>query len=132
MKVGFTAGSFDLCHFGHVLMFEECKRQCDYLIVAVQTDPTIDRPDKNKPIQSLEERIGQVKALRAVDTIVVYDTEADLYNYLKASPPTVRFLGADWEGKPFTGHDLKIPIVFNTRSHNYSSSELRKRILDAK
>lgn len=128
MKVGFTCGAFDLCHYGHILMFEECKRQCDYLIAGVQVDPSVDRPTKNRPIQGLEERVGQVLALEAVDAVVVYKTEADLHKYLVASPPDVRFIGDDWKGKPFTGHELEIDVVFNTRNHNFSSSELRKRV----
>lgn len=131
MKTGFTCGSFDLCHYGHILMFQECRSQCDHLIVGVQTDPTIDRAGKNKPIQYMEERVGQVKALKAVDSVIMYDTEKELYEYLAKVPPNVRFIGADWEGKNFTGHDLPIEIVFNTRNHNYSTSELRKRIVVA-
>ena len=76
--VGITFGSFDLCHFGHALMFEECKEFCDYLIVGVQSDPSIDRPEKNRPIQSHKERMGIVSSLKFVDEIIPYDTEADL------------------------------------------------------
>lgn len=128
MTIGFTCGAFDLCHYGHVLMFEECKRKCDWLVVGVQTDPSIDREEKNKPVQSLEERIGQVRAIRWVDEVVVYSTEEDLYNYLQNHPPDVRFLGADWKGKKYTGHDLDVETVFNQRDHGYSTSELRNRI----
>jgi glycerol-3-phosphate cytidylyltransferase len=131
MKIGFTCGAFDLCHAGHILMFEECKQHCDYLIVGLQTDPSIDRPDKNKPIQTYEERGIQVAAIKYIDEIVSYSTEADLYSYLQTHPPDVRFLGADWEGKEFTGHDLPIPVIFNSRNHTFSSSELRKRIFTA-
>ena len=131
MKVGFTCGAFDLCHYGHILMFEECRAQCDYLIVGIQTDPSIDRPHKNRPVQGLVERLGQVRALKAVDSVVIYATEEDLYNYLSACPPDIRFIGADWEGKPFTGHDLKIKVVYNSRNHSFSSSELRQRIAAA-
>jgi glycerol-3-phosphate cytidylyltransferase len=129
--IGFTCGSFDLCHYGHVLMFEEIRKQCDFLIVGVQSDPTIDRKDKNKPIQSMEERVGQVKAIKYVDRVITYETEDDLYKFLKIYTPDVRFLGADWKGKKFTGHDLIIRNVFNTRDHSYSSSELRQRICDS-
>lgn len=130
-KIGFTCGAFDLCHYGHVLMFEECRRMCDWLVVGVQTDPSVDRPDKNKPVQSLEERIGQVRALKYVDEVVVYTTEEDLYNYLKNHSPDIRFIGADWEGKEFTGYDLPVDVVFNTRDHGFSSSDLRQRIATA-
>jgi len=131
MKIGFTCGSFDLCHYGHILMFLECRSQCDYLIVGVQTDPSVDRADKNKPIQSMTERLGQVAALTAVDSVMTYDTERELYEYLKRVPPDVRFVGADWEGKKFTGHNLPIEVVFNSRNHSYSSSELRERVVAA-
>ena len=100
--VGITFGSFDLYHYGHALMFEECKEYCDYLIVGVQSDPSIDRPEKNKPVQSHEERIGIVGSLKFVDEVVAYDTEADLIEVLKNIQPDVRILGADHEGKPFT------------------------------
>jgi len=129
MTRGFTCGAFDLCHYGHVLMFRECRRHCDWLIVAVQSDPSVDRPDKNKPIQSLEERLGQVRAIRYINEVYVYDTEEDLIKLLKKLKPDVRIIGADWEGKEFTGHDIQgIKIVFNTRDHDYSTSELRERI----
>ena len=128
-KTGFTCGTFDLCHYGHIIMFKECKDQCQNLIVGVQTDPTIDRPDKNKPIQSLDERLGQVWSLKFVDKVIVYETEEQLLELLRAVKPDVRFVGADHEGKEFTGHDMG-NIVFNSRKHNYSSSELRQRIID--
>ena len=133
MKIGFTCGAFDLCHAGHMLMFKECKDHCDYLIVGLHTDPTIDRPEKNKPVQSLEERRIQLEAVRYIDKIVTYDTEKELYELLKNNPHNidVRIIGADWEGKPFTGHDLPLETVFNSRSHSYSSSDLRRRIAEA-
>ena len=129
--VGITFGSFDLYHYGHALMFEECKEYCDYLIVGVQSDPSIDRPDKNKPVQSHEERIGIISSLKFVDEVVTYDTEADLIKVLKNIQPDVRILGADHEGKPFTGHELPIKCIFNSRDHTYSTSELRKRVFEA-
>ena len=129
-KVGFTCGAFDLCHYGHIIMFKECKDQCEKLIVGVQTDPSVDRPEKNKPIQSLDERLGQVWSLKFVDKCIVYSTEEDLMMLLRQIKPDVRFVGADHEGKEFTGHDYG-NIVFNTRNHSYSSSELRQRIVDA-
>lgn len=129
-KVGFTCGAFDLCHYGHIIMFKECKDKCEKLIVGVQTDPSIDRPEKNKPIQSLDERLGQVWALKFVDKCIVYETEEDLMMLLRQIKPDVRFVGADHRGTEFTGHDYG-NIEFNTRKHNYSSSELRQRIIDA-
>ena len=129
--VGITFGSFDLCHYGHALMFEECKKYCDYLIVGVQSDPSIDRPEKNRPVQSHEERIGIVSSLKFVDEVVTYDTEADLIKVLKDIQPDIRILGADHEGKPFTGHELPIKCIFNSRDHGYSTSELRIRVFEA-
>ena len=133
MKIGFTCGAFDLCHAGHVLMFKECKEYCDYLIVGLHTDPTLDRPEKNKPIQSLEERRIQLEGLKYIDKVITYDTENDLYQILKENPHniTVRIIGADWKGKPFTGHDLPLETIFNTRDHGYSSSDLRRRVEEA-
>jgi len=131
LKVGFTCGSFDLFHVGHILMLEEARKHCDYLIVGCQSDPTIDRPNKNKPIQSLNERVIQLAACRFVDEVVVYDTEQDLYGLLQKINPDVRIIGEDWKGINFTGYDLPIPVVFNSRQHNFSSSELRQRIIDA-
>ena len=129
--VGITFGSFDLCHFGHALMFEECKEFCDYLIVGVQSDPSIDRPEKNRPIQSHKERMGIVSSLKFVDEIIPYDTEADLIEVLKKVKPDVRILGADHKNTSFTGHELPIKCIFNTRDHGYSTSELRKRVFEA-
>jgi len=114
-------------------MFKECKEFCDYLIVGLQTDPTIDRPEKNKPVQSIEERRIQLEAVRYIDEIVLYDTEEDLYTILSRNPYSidVRIIGEDWKGKPFTGHDLPLETVFNSRSHSYSTSDLRRRIAEA-
>ncbi len=129
--VGITFGSFDLCHYGHALMFEECKQYCDYLIVGVQSDPSIDRPEKNSPIQSHKERLGIVNSIRFVDEVKPYDTESDLIKMLKEVNPDVRILGADHEGTEFTGHELNIKCVFNSRDHGYSTSELRKRVFES-
>ena len=100
-KIGFTCGSFDLLHAGHILMLEEAKRQCDHLIVGLQSDPSIDRPDKNKPIQSVEERKIVLRGIKWVDEVRVYDTEEDLYEMLILISPEVRVLGADWKGVQF-------------------------------
>lgn len=129
--MGITFGSFDLCHYGHILMFKECKEHCDYLIVGVQSDPSLDRSEKNKPIQSHEERAGIVESLRYVDEIRLYNRESDVVDLLKEIKPDVRILGADHEGTKFTGHDLPIKCVFNSRDHGFSTSELRKRIYSA-
>jgi len=131
MRVGFTCGSFDLLHAGHVLMLEEAKSQCDHLIVGVQSDPSLDRLNKNKPVQFYDERLIMVKAIKHVDRVVLYDTEEDLVNLLKMIQPDIRIVGADWKGKEFTGHDLDIEVYFNSREHSWSTSNLRKRIYEA-
>jgi len=134
-KIGITAGSMDLLHAGHVLMLKEAKECCDHLIVLLHTDPTIDRPEKNKPIQSIRERVIQLNGCKYVDSVNIYDTENDLINIIKKyyslfGEELVRVIGKDWEGKEFTGCDLPVKVIFNSRNHNYSSSELRKRIFE--
>jgi glycerol-3-phosphate cytidylyltransferase len=132
-RVGIVASCFDLFHAGHVLMLMEAKDECDRLVVALQSDPTIDRPEKNKPVQALSERYIQLEACKFVDQIVPYDTEADLYNLLAGFDWDVRFLGMDYINQTeFTGSDLDIPIHYCSRKHNYSSSGLRERIKKAK
>lgn len=131
MKIGFTCGAFDLLHAGHVLMLEEARQQCDRLVVGLQSDPSLDRAHKNRPVQALEERRVQLAGCRFVDEIVLYETEADLYRLLQELKPDIRIVGADWKGKPFTGHDLPIAVYFNGRDHGYSSSALRKRIYES-
>lgn len=133
-KIGITAGAFDLCHTGHLIMFEEAKEQCDHLIVALHSDPTIDRPGtKNKPIMSLEERMTILRGIKYIDEVISYNTEKDLYDILKENTLDidVRILGIEYNGKSFTGHDLPMAIYFNSRDHGYSSTELRNRIYDA-
>jgi len=128
MKIGFTCGAFDLLHAGHILMFKEARSMCDYLVVGVQSDPSVDRPFKNTPIQTYDERIMQVQAIKYVDEVVVYDTEERLVGLMKELKPDIRIIGADWKGKEFTGHDLPIEIYFNSREHNWSTSDLRMRV----
>ena len=128
---GFTCGAMDLLHAGHIIMLKECRSQCDHLIVGLQTDPSVDRPYKNRPVQSLKERYIQLEGCKYVDEIVLYSTENDLVELLKRIKPDVRFIGMDWKGKQFTGHDLNIEIIFNSRNHTYSSSDLRQRIYHA-
>jgi len=133
-KIGFTAGAFDLCHAGHMLMFEEAKTQCDHLIVGLHSDPTLDRPGtKNKPIMSIEERKIILRGIKYIDEIVLYDTEADLYDLLKENKHNidVRILGVEYKEKEFTGHDLPMPVYFNSRNHEYSTTELRERVYEA-
>lgn len=132
MKIGFTCSAFDLFHAGHVMMLREAKSKCDYLIVGLQTDPTIDRPTKNKPVQSVTERYIQLQACKYVDEIVVYATESDLIDILQSYPINVRILGEEYRDKSFTGEpeclDRGIELYFNERSHGFSTTELRKRI----
>ena len=130
--VGFTCSTFDLLHAGHILMLAEAKSICDYLIVALQMDPSIDRPEsKNKPVQSIVERYVQLSAVKFVDEIIVYQTEKDLEDMLMFLPITIRIIGEEYKDKDFTGkqicEDRGIKIWFNSRSHRFSSSELRQR-----
>ena len=127
-KIGFTCSCFDLLHAGHILMLKDAKEQCDKLIVGLQTDPT-DRPEKNGPIQSLEERRIQLEAVKYVDEIFTYDTEKELYKNLLDIKPDVRILGSDYIGKSFTGDDLDIKIYYHDRNHNYSTTNLREKIV---
>ena len=131
-KVGITAGAFDLCHAGHMLMFEEAKTVCDYLIVALHTDPTLDRPQKNRPIMSVEERMIILKAVKWIDEIITYDTEADLLKLLTENKLDIdiRILGIEYKDKPYTGRGLPLPVYYNTRGHSSSSTELRRRIYE--
>jgi len=136
LKIGITFSTFDLLHAGHVAMLAEAKQHCDYLIAALQTDPTIDRPDtKNKPVQSVVERQIQLACNRFVDEIVVYQTEKDLEDILLSMPIDVRILGIEYQDKDFTGKDIcakrGIEIVYNGRDHSFSSSNLRKRVAEA-
>lgn len=134
-RVGITFSTFDLLHAGHIAMLSEAKKHCDYLIAALQTDPTIDRPNtKNKPVQSIVERQIQLQAVRYVDEIVVYQTEKDLEDILLTLPINVRILGVEYQDKEFTGKDIcekrGIELVFNGRDHSFSSSNLRKRVAE--
>jgi glycerol-3-phosphate cytidylyltransferase len=135
-KIGITFSTFDLLHAGHIAMLSDAKNHCDYLIAGLQTDPTIDRPDtKNKPVQSIVERQIQLSACRYVDEVVVYQTEQDLEDLLLILPVDVRILGIEYEGKQFSGDEAcwkrGIEIVFNGRDHSFSSSSLRKRVVQA-
>lgn len=131
-RVGIVASCFDLFHAGHVLMLMEAKEKCDRLVVALQSDPTIDRPEKNKPIQALSERYIQLEACKYVDQIIPYDTEMDLLNLLVGYDWDIRFLGDDYlDRTDYTGYGQGIPVHFCSRKHNYSSSSLRDRILKA-
>ena len=131
MKIGFTCSTFDLFHAGHVMMLREAKEQCDYLIVGLQTDPTIDRVEKNKPVQGVFERFVQLNACVHVDEIIPYSTEKELRDILQSFKIDVRILGEEYKDKEFTGHDLPMEFYFNKRRHSFSTSELRQRVIDA-
>lgn len=130
-KVGFTCSCFDLFHAGHIMMLKESKSICDYLIVGLQTDPTIDRPEKNSPIQSIFERYVQLEACKYVDEIVVYATEKDLLDILHSYPIGIRIVGDEYKDKDFTGKNLShIEIYYNSRKHSFSTTELRGRVIE--
>jgi len=136
MKVGITFSAFDLLHAGHIGMLREARANCDYLIVGLQTDPTIDRPtEKNKPVQTLVERYAQLNALKFIDEIVPYQTEEDVIDILELFQVDVRFLGEEYREKEFTGKDVcrkrGIELHFNKRDHRFSTSGLRKRVAQA-
>jgi glycerol-3-phosphate cytidylyltransferase len=131
MKTGFTCSCFDLFHAGHIMMLKEAKSKCDFLIVGLQTDPTIDRPEKNKPIQSVVERFIQLESCKYVDEVVVYATEKDLMDILYTYPINIRFVGEEYKEKDFTGKELDhTEIYYNSRRHSFSTTELRKRVID--
>jgi len=132
MKTGITFSAFDLLHAGHIKMLEEAKSNCDYLIVGLQTDPTLDRPEKNKPSQSVVERYIQLKGCKFVDEIVPYATEQDLKDILQSFQIDTRFLGDEYKDKDFTGRsyceEKGIELYYNTRDHRFSSSGLRREV----
>lgn len=128
--VGITAGAFDLFHAGHALMLKDASNQCDHLIVALQTDPSIDRKEKNKPVQSMYERFVQLDACKYVDEIIPYETEDDLYALIMNNNIDLRIIGNEYRNKDFTAREIGIEIYYNARNHIWSSTELRERILD--
>lgn len=135
MKIGFVASQFDLLHAGHIAMLSEAKQHCDYLIAGLQNNAQWDRPQKNMPIQSIVERQISLSAVRFVDEIVIYNTEADLEDLLLILPVDVRILGVEYKDRDFTGkkicQDRGIQIIYNGRDHSFSSSSLRKRVVEA-
>lgn len=132
MKIGITFSAFDLLHAGHIKMLEEAKRQCDYLIVGLQTDPTLDRPEKNRPAQTVVERYIQLKGCKFVDEIVPYATEQDLEDILRSFKIDVRIIGDEYKEKNFTGRtyceEKGIELYFNKRNHRFSSTALREEV----
>ena len=126
--IGFTCGAFDLLHAGHVVMLEEAASKCDWLVVGLQIDPSVDRPEKNAPIQTIYERFLQLDALSSVNEIVPYSNETCLMDILLTKNIDVRFVGEDYRDKRFTGDELDIPVVYTSRKHSFSSTELRDRV----
>ena len=133
MRVGFTCSAFDMLHSGHIQMLRDAREQCDYLICGLQTDPSADRPEKNRPIQTIVERYTQLKAVQYVDEIIPYATEEDLKDILSMYHIDVRILGDEYREKDFTGKEIckrrDIALYFNKRDHRFSSSELRRRVV---
>jgi glycerol-3-phosphate cytidylyltransferase len=136
VKIGFTASTFDLLHAGHVQMLREAKEQCDYLICGLQIDPTIDRKEKNSPVQTVVERYTQLNGVKYVDEIIPYSTERDLEDILEMYHIDMRILGEEYRDKEFTGRDIckkrDIELYFNKREHRFSSSDLRNRVKEIK
>ena len=133
MITGLTASTFDLLHAGHVLMLREAKSQCDYLICALQVDPSLDRREKNAPVQTLVERYAQLAAVKYVDEIIVYQTEGDLEDILELYPINIKIMGKEYKDIEFTGREIckrrGISVYFNSRDHRFSSSDLRARVV---
>ena len=127
-RMGVIAGNFDVIHPGYIKMFKECKAHCDIFVILLHSDPSIERPEKIKPILSVAERDEMLMSIKYVDNVFVYDTEADLLHLLNILQPSVRFLGDDYKGKSFTGKDLKIRIHYLDRSHGWSTTKFKKLI----
>ena len=129
MSIGFTCGAFDLLHAGHVVMLKEAKEYCDYLLVGLQTDPSLDRKEKSKPIQSMYERFIQLNAIQYVDEVIPYDTEESLLDLLESTPIDLRFIGEEYKDRSFTGDNLSIEVFYTNRKHSFSTTLLRNRVL---
>ena len=132
MKIGFTCSTFDLLHAGHIQMLRDAKEQCDYLICGLQIDPSLDRPEKNSPVQTIVERYTQLNAVKYVNEIIPYQTEKDLEDILNMLHIDIRILGEEYKNKTFTGRAIcakrGIELFFNKREHRFSSSDLRDRV----
>ena len=129
-KIGVIAGNFDVIHPGYIHMFDECKNYCDTLLLLLHDDPSVERPEKIKPILSLNERTMILNSLKQIDQIITYKTESDLYEILMNKKIDVRFLGDDYRDKSFTGDDLNIPIHYLDRSHGWSTTKFKKLIAE--
>ena len=129
--VGVIAGNFDVIHPGYIYMFDECKKHCDILLLLLHDDPSIERPEKIKPILDLNERNMILSSLKQIDRIITYQIESDLYDILKTEQIDIRFLGDDYKNKAFTGDDLGIPIHYLDRSHGWSTTKFKKMIAES-
>ena len=130
MKRGFTAGNFDIIHPGYIKLFKECKINCDHFTVLLQTDPSIERPEKLKPLLTIEERIEQLESNVHIDEILIYTYEKELIDLIDKNNFQIRFLGDDYVGKSFTGDHFNIPVHFVSRDHGWSSTKFKKLIVD--
>ena len=129
--IGVIAGNFDVIHPGYIYLFNECKAQCTALIILLHEDPSIERPEKLKPILNTQERIMILSSLSQVDQIITYELESDLYNLLSELKIDIRFLGDDYKNKSFTGDELNIPIYFLDRSHGWSTTKFKNKIAES-
>ena len=129
--IGLIAGNFDIIHPGYIKMFKECKNYCEILVVLLHEDPSIERPEKLKPILSVDERKEMLNSLEYVDQIMIYKTEADLYNLISQRKPDIRFLGDDYINKPITGDDLNLPIHYLNRDHGWSTTKYKQLIANS-
>ena len=130
MKRGFTAGNFDIIHPGYIKLFKECKINCDHFTVLLQTDPSIERPEKLKPLLTIEERIEQLESNVHIDEILIYTYEKELIDLIDKNNFQIRFLGDDYVGKSFTGDHFNIPVHFVSRDHGWSSTKFKKLIVE--
>ena len=131
IKIGVIAGNFDVIHPGYIHLFNECKKYCSYLIIFLHKDPSVERPEKLKPILSLDERLLILSSLKQIDEIVTYQSESDLAHLLSTTQIDIRFLGDDYKDKSFTGDELNIPIHYLNRSHGWSTTKFKKLISDS-
>ena len=127
-KIGIIAGNFDVIHPGYVAMFKECKANCDKFIVLLHTDPSIERPNKLKPILSTEERIEMLRCFKQIDDVLTYNLESELHELIVLLKPDIRFLGDDYKEKDYTGKDLNIPVHWIGRDHGWSTTKFKLKI----
>ena len=127
-KKGIIAGNFDVIHPGYIAMFKECKSYCEEFIIFLHTDPSIERPEKLKPVLSVKDRDEMLMSIKYIDNVFTYTYESDLINLLKLIQPDIRFLGDDYRGKTYTGFELDIPIHYLDRSHGWSTTKFKKEI----